>query len=354
MINKKNLFPILALTVIGVVVALLLAVVNMITAPVVAETERLVVIESLQTVMPGGDFDVEKELSEDTPETVQAIYEEKNGMGSVVILKVQGYASVISITVGIDNFGKVTRAIVTSEQESHGQSGMKNYPESFTGLDVGEVAGADLYTGATVSSRAIRGAIVDAMYALGYATDIGDTESGVISLPKSDSEIKALAESYVDGTVVKRELDEDAPKTIKRLYYHEPSGSFVAYVVTENPYNPGAVETDGFVVVNKHGVVTDAELLEWSVGNKNYVVEKPENFADTFIGKDKYSIVSAKLVTGATQTTTRFAGAVHDVILYTSEPDGNWQSIVGTVILSLAVVSVVAYTVIYRTRRKRK
>lgn len=352
MLNKKNLFPIIALTVIGVVVAGLLAAINLLTQPVIAETERLAVLESLQTVMPGGDFGgdeiVPEKLDEDAPETVQAVYKEKTGKGHVVILKAQGYASVISITVGVDNEGKITRAIVTSEQESHGQAGMKDYPDSFTGLNAGGVAGAPLYSGATISSGAIRGAIVDAMYVLGYVTDTGDTEEPEIPLPKTDSEIKAIAESYVGGAVVECELGADAPKTLKRLYRHEASGSYIAYNITSTKYV--AVETEGFVVIDKNGVITDIDMLTWTVGHG---VNPPENYTDTFIGRDKFSIISSDLVSTATGTSTNFAAAVHGALEYTS-PDSSWQSVIGIVILSLSVATAVACFVVYKVRRKTK
>ena len=112
--KKKNLFPIIALTVIGVVVATLLATVNAITAPIIEEREKQAILDSLEDVMPGGDFgsDVKSEpLPKNAPDTVTAIYKEKNGMGHVVTLKTTGYASVISITVGIDADGKITKAV---------------------------------------------------------------------------------------------------------------------------------------------------------------------------------------------------------------------------------------------------
>lgn len=350
MMSKKNLFPVIALAVIGVVVALLLALINMATAPVVAERERLAMLESLQTVMPGGDFGgdeiVSQTIPDGAPDSVVAIYEEKTGMGSVVIVKARGYASVISMTVGVDSQGKVTKVVVTSEQESHGQAGMKDYPASFTGLDVSGVANAALYSGATVSSGTMRDAVLDAMQVLGYIVD--RTPPPPSALPKSDGEIKALAESYVGGSVEELTLGENAPSTLKKLYYHAESGSYIAYNITST--KRVAVETEGFVVIDKNGVTTAVDMLTWTVGHG---VNPPEGYAETFVGKDKHSIVSAELVTEATGSSTNFAKAIYDALVYCA-PESPWQSVIGIVILALGAASAVAYTVAYKIRRRRR
>ncbi len=351
MLSKKNLFPIITLAVIGVVVAALLAAVNVITSAKIAENEALAITRSLQTVMPGGEFGDEEPFEEDTPDTVVAIYEEKNGMGSVVILKTQGYASVISITVGVDADGKITKAVVTSEQESHGQAGMKSYTDRFAGLNAGGVASAQTYSGATVTSDAIKNALIDAMYALGYATASGGGSTGGTAsseLPKTDEQIKALAESYVGGAVEELTLEEGAPSTLKRLYYHEASGSYVAYNITSTQWVP--VETEGFVVINERGAIEKIDMLTWTVGHG---VEPQESFVTSFVGKDRYSIVVAELVSGATGTSDNFTIAVKDALVYVTE-ENLTHRIVGIVIVCLAVVGVGAYVTVCKIRRKRR
>lgn len=351
--NKKNLFPIISLTVIGVVVAALLAVVNLITAPVVAEAERQEMLDSLYEVMPGGDFGdeiVPLEREEDTPPSVVAIYKTKNGLGDVVILNVQGYASRIAITVGVDNEGKITKAIVTSEQESHGQAGMESFTDRFAGLDAGGAASAELYGGATVTSGAIREAIVDAMYALGYATSAGSGGStgGTAALPKTDAEIKALAEAYVGGAVEEVQLTEDAPETLKRLYYHKESGQHIAYNIT---LNRGYIATEGFVVINSRGYIEKADLLTWTVGHG---VGATDTFDDSFVGKDKNSIIAAELVSGATGTSRNFTVAVHEALRYVDDGGLSLASIVGIILASLSAVAVAAYITVYKIRRRRR
>ena len=352
--NKKNLFPIVALTVIGVVVAALLAVINMITAPIVAEAEREAILASLYEVMPGGDFGdeiVAEEPEEDAPETVQAIYRTQNGMGDVVVLKAQGYASVISITVGIDAQGKITKAIVTSEQESHGKADMKYYTDRFAGLNAGGVASAEPYSGATVTSDAIKNALVDAMYALGYATSAGSGSSGgaQTQLPRTDEELRNIAAGYVGGDVVEVQLDENAPATLKRLYYHEASGSYIAYNITSTQYV--AVETEGFIVINNRGYIEKIDMPTWTVGHDVY---PEESFVKSFIGKDRNNIIAADLVSGATGTSENFTVAVHEALWYVYDGSLSGASIVGIILADLAVIATAVCITVYKLRRRKR
>ena len=83
----KNLLPTIVLVSICIVVAILLGVVNMITAPMIADADSAAVSESLKIVMPDGEFGAEPdELEEGAPETVKAVYTDKRGGGHVVVL----------------------------------------------------------------------------------------------------------------------------------------------------------------------------------------------------------------------------------------------------------------------------
>ena len=102
--NRKNIKPVLVLSVICVVVALLLALVNMLTSAVIEKAEQETISASLQEVMPGGEFEKIDAVKES--ETVSAVYKETSGKGYVVTVEVQGFASEIAITVAVDNDGK--------------------------------------------------------------------------------------------------------------------------------------------------------------------------------------------------------------------------------------------------------
>ena len=147
--TKKNLMPVVVLTAICIVVAALLGVVNMLTAPVIAEMEAQKVYDSFRNVLDGVYSDVE--VPKDAPNTVTAMYKvvDKDGklLGHVATVTVKGYADNISVTVGVDAEGKVTKAEVTASAETHGKAGMKNYTDNFKGLDAAGVAGVDTFSG---------------------------------------------------------------------------------------------------------------------------------------------------------------------------------------------------------------
>ena len=173
--RKRNILSVVILTVIAVVVAALLAGVNMLTRPIIDEADRLAVTESLKIAMPDGDFDPDPDaLREDAPETVKAVYTDKLGGGHVVILLTKkGYTGKdIGITVGIGNDGKIIKAVITKNEESIVPAELKplgTYGDKYSGKDADE--SLDLVTGATVkyTEAAIKSALYDAFVYLGYA-----------------------------------------------------------------------------------------------------------------------------------------------------------------------------------------
>ena len=114
--NKENLKPVIVLSVICIVIAATLAVVNMISAPVIEAEAQRKINESLSSVMPGGDFEqLDISIMDGVPETVTAIYKDRISGGHVVTLEKQGYADKIYMTAGIDDDGKVFITAVNGE-----------------------------------------------------------------------------------------------------------------------------------------------------------------------------------------------------------------------------------------------
>ena len=336
-LKKENVKPVAVLSAICLVVALLMGAVNMITAPEIERAELAAVQASLSEVMPGGEFE-KIDTPDGAPETVTAVYSDKVSGGKVVTLLTAGYGGEIAITVGVDAEGKITRAVVTKESETHGQAGMKNYTDNFAGLDADGVNGVDKFSQATISSTAIKNAIYDAMIALGYATVAEEV------LPKTDSEILAAAEALAGGKLTPVSLGEDAPATLKRLY--EGDGVYAAYIVVPGEWVP--VATEGMLTFNSEGVILGVELYQWVVGHgKDYTPE----FLNSFVGKTAESITEVELVTEATGTSTDFRDAVAEALVY-SVPKSQIYRIIGIIVLVLAVAAPVAF-VIYKNRRRK-
>ena len=90
---KQNIKSVLSLTVICSVMAVLLAVTNAITAPIIKEQENAAVGGALLEVLPDGKNFAPVDLSKyELPETVEEAYSEDNG-GYVFKLKTTGYGA---------------------------------------------------------------------------------------------------------------------------------------------------------------------------------------------------------------------------------------------------------------------
>lgn len=168
--TKKDLKPILVLGAICLVVAVLLAGVNMITSVKIEADKALAVKKSLETVMPGIDPEDVTAEYDLTDTTVTTVYRDKNGKGHVVTLSTaKGYTgNAILLTVGINNEGVITGATVTSNPESKGVDQTNDFFEGFGGKNPQEVFDAELVAGVTYSSTAVRNAALDAFKVLGF------------------------------------------------------------------------------------------------------------------------------------------------------------------------------------------
>ena len=168
--TKKDLKPVLVLGAICLVVALLLAGVNMLTSDKIRDDKEAAVTKSLEQVMPGIDQEDVTSEYDLTGTTVTTVYRDKNGKGHVVTLSsAKGYTgNAILLTIGIDNEGRVTGATITSNPESKGVDQTNAFFESFGGKNPQEIFDAELVAGVTYSSTAVRNAALDAFKILGY------------------------------------------------------------------------------------------------------------------------------------------------------------------------------------------
>ena len=150
-----------ALTVICAVIAILLALTNSITAPVIEKNASAAANEALLIVLPDGEEFASVDLSSyELPATVTEAFTEKNG-GVVVKLTTSGYGSDMVIMVGVDGSGTVTGATCLSSNETLGYE--KTYGESVAGATVDTVDGIDVIAGATKTTAAYKGAVKDAL-----------------------------------------------------------------------------------------------------------------------------------------------------------------------------------------------
>ena len=150
---------------IAAVVAALLAGVNAVTAPVIAELNAAATQEAISAVLPGG-FDSEITDYADATGIVSKVYQGANGYA--VEVGPGGFDNTITMVVGIDNEGKVVGISVVSHTETKGLGEVAaastpkgiEFRDQFVGQS-GTVAVTkdngtiDAITGATITSRAI-------------------------------------------------------------------------------------------------------------------------------------------------------------------------------------------------------
>lgn len=160
---KKHLKCVLALTLICAVVAVLMALTNYITAPIIAANQAAAANEALLVVMPeGGEF-TELDITEyELPASVTNAYSESNG-GYVLQMNVTGYSTGMIIMCGVDANGVVTGATCLSSSETLGYE--KTYGDSMVGKNAEEVAALDTVGGATKTTAAYKSAVNDALNA---------------------------------------------------------------------------------------------------------------------------------------------------------------------------------------------
>lgn len=158
------------------VAAFILAKVNNVTAPIIAEQESLKMEEAMKEVLPdaNGFEEVPLELSEDL--TITKIYQ--SDAGFVVFAAPKGYGGEISMAVGIDKDIKVTGISIISQSETAGLGAKCTQPEwqkqfigKTTNIEVSKNGAQgnqiDAISSATITSKAVTKGVNEALAAVG-------------------------------------------------------------------------------------------------------------------------------------------------------------------------------------------
>lgn len=173
---KETLVLMAKLCIICVIVAGLLAFVNIVTAPIIEKNEQKVFEESMAEVLPGAaSFEEVKEFSFTTDESgvvLESFYKADNGFVVSTICS-EGYGGDIKVMVGINNDLTVNQIKIMSMSETAGL-GAKASEESFlsqysglkSGIGVEKNNGGNpdkntisAISGATVTSKAVTKAV---------------------------------------------------------------------------------------------------------------------------------------------------------------------------------------------------
>ena len=162
--KKEIIKPIVVLFSICLIVAVLLAAANYVTAPIIRTAEEEALQASLLAVLPdAGEFEA-AELPADAPASVTGAYRDESGSGFAVSLSVTSSysASPMTFTLGIAPDGTILGVEMMNYKET---KDFKDYPDRYLGKDA-SLSGVDVYAGATYSSKAFRGGVEDAFAVL--------------------------------------------------------------------------------------------------------------------------------------------------------------------------------------------
>ncbi len=310
--KKENLKPLLVLGIICILVAVILAAINMVTGPIIKKMEEQKVYDSLREALDG-EFEP-AEIPSGTPSNVTGLYKVTDGdnlVGHVVTVEKQGYASKIVLTVGIKADGTVNRVVVTAQQESHGKD-INPLINGFSGVSAEGVGDVEHVSGATITSKTIKEAVADAFKALSPDADNGgeEEEPETEALPKTDEEIIALAKELVGEECELTDVTPEETTNVKRVYRVSGNKGYIVYTYTINE-RYGNIDTENLVYIGTNGAIKNIKKLTWSVSEAapdwGYIPptdEEMNQFYEGLNGKDKNTIGDVELSTGATNTTT--------------------------------------------------
>lgn len=169
--KNSKFYPSLVLCSICLVVALLLAVVNMITAPEIEKNQIEAAEKAMLEVLPDGKNFQKIEITSEYPKGVTAGH--KADGGYVFQMKVTGKSSGLVIMCGIDDDGRVvgTKVIASKETPSYVEKVFSNVEGTNGKYNGMNLEGFDPYlvSGATITSKAYGEAIKAALQSAAIA-----------------------------------------------------------------------------------------------------------------------------------------------------------------------------------------
>ena len=166
---KEIFLPIIVLVAICIIIGASMAAINMLTAPKITEANAKKEQEALSVVLPQNQGFEKAKLPREY-ESVVALYADKGSDSLAVMLSIKGYDSSnpMSVAVGFDNDGKITKCSVISCAGETKGIGTKVSNEDFLSRFYGKhnVSDVDTISGATISSKAFKAAINEAITAV--------------------------------------------------------------------------------------------------------------------------------------------------------------------------------------------
>ena len=142
---KKSLKDVLVLVIICAVFATVLAAVNSVTAPIIAQRLENAANEAYFGVMEGAEGFETVTTDKAIPSTVKEIKKETSGKGYAIKIETKGYDSGLILIIGVNPDGVVTGATCIASKETNKQE--NSYGANFIGKDLDGVNAVDLIVG---------------------------------------------------------------------------------------------------------------------------------------------------------------------------------------------------------------
>lgn len=165
--------PIVVLTCICLVVSALLASINLVTEPIIAEAAAKAAEQARAEVLKEADSFEMLEL-DNLPERVDEVYRASNGTGYVFMLTTKGYGGDMKLICGINADGTIQACKTLSHAETSGlgsKTAEDPYKSQYIGKNADTINQVDTISGATISSVAYQSAIEDALTAFETAKE---------------------------------------------------------------------------------------------------------------------------------------------------------------------------------------
>ena len=237
----KNIKNISVLVSICVVITVLLAATNAITAPIIEKNQNASANAALLEVMPNGSGFEKVDISGySLPSTVTEVHKETSGVGYVVKLVTAGYGPNMVIMCGVSSDGIATGAVCLSSNETLSKE--KTYGENFANKDAAAVDAVDTLAGATKTTAAYKNAVKDAL-------------NTVVILGGGDVDIRTEEEILADNLSTALPLGQGK---FTKLFLVEDIEGIDAIYEADNKTGYVCVVGEQFIGVNAEGsVVTE-------------------------------------------------------------------------------------------------
>ena len=288
---KKHIMPTVVLGSICLIVALMLSLINSITAPIIENAQNAAANEALLVVLPDGKNFEEITLDATYPAVITKGYKADGGF--VFQANVTGKSSGLIVLIGIDSEGKIVGTKVIADQETDTYD-VNVFPVvegtdgAYKGMDLDNFA-PHLVTGATLTSKAYGEAVKAALQSFVLASG-GSVDTRTPEQILQDNCNAALGTTDVKFT---KWFATEVIEGIDAVYTAEDNSGRVFVIgetfvgVMADGTLAGAADANAETVLAANTVIANSTMTE--------VTELPEGI-DTKIVKKVYVTASGNYV----------------------------------------------------------